>query len=204
MDNLLSSQKAKPMIVVMPNGTMHGPDFSYGLTGPDRTSPAALKARIEAISRLHDAFASDLLETIIPAVEGRYRVLQGRDHRAIAGLSMGGAETLRVGPQHLDRFSHIGVFSMGLQEGEHSGVHPDFETRNAAFFADSGRTNELLKLFWIACGDRDHLIADGARKLSRLLVRRGIRHVFHEPEGGHTWINWRRYLYEFAQLLFRG
>lgn len=204
MDNLLAAKKVKPMIVVMPNGSMHQPGFSYRLIGEDRHSPTAIAARIETISRLHDIFVQDLLETIIPTVEKRYRVLTDRDKRAIAGLSMGGAETLRVAPSNLDKFAYIGVFSMGLQEGEHAGVNPDFEARNASFFASPDQTNQVLKLFWIACGNNDHLIGDGARKLSETLKRHGIRHEFHETEGGHTWINWRQYLRDFLPLLFQG
>ncbi|MBN1686668.1 MAG: hypothetical protein JW852_08435 [Spirochaetales bacterium] len=203
IDNLIAEKKARPMIIVMPNGTMYRSGFNYRLTGTDRTLPAAIMARLEAISRLHDTFVEDLLKTIIPTVERRYRVIADREHRAIAGLSMGGAETLRTAPSNLDTFASIGVFSMGLQEGEHAGVHPDFETRNAGFFADPDKTNQLVRLFWIACGNKDHLIADGAHRLSQLLKRQGIRHEFHETEGGHTWINWRRYLYDFSQLLFR-
>ena len=116
---------------------------------------------------------------------------------------MGGAETLRVAPSNLDKFSHIGVFSMGLQVGSHAGVNTDFEERNAAFFADPDRTNELLKLFYIAAGDNDAIVTDGPRRLSATLTRRGIEHTFNETIGGHVWINWRLYLYEFAQLLFR-
>jgi enterochelin esterase-like enzyme len=204
MDNLLAEKKVKPMIIVMPNGTMTHPGSTYyRLTGADRTSPAAIKARIDAVSKLHDIFVQDLLETIIPTVEKRYRVLSDRSSRAIAGLSMGGAETLRAGPPNLDKFAYFGVFSMGLQEGEHAGVNPDFEARNTNFFAEPDRTNDLLKKFWIACGDKDHLIADGAHKLSEMLKRHGIKHEFHESEGGHTWINWRRYLRDFSQLLFK-
>lgn len=65
------------------------------------------------------------------------------------------------------------------------------------------RATRMLKLFWIAAGEDDHIITDGARRLSETLTRRGIQHTFNETEGGHTWINWRRYLYEFAQLLLR-
>jgi enterochelin esterase family protein len=203
MDNLLAAEKVKPMIVVMPNGSIPLAGFSLRLTGADRNSPAAIKARIETISRLHDEFVEDLLTTIIPTVEKRYRVLTTRDNRAIAGLSMGGAETLRVAPSNLDKVAFIGVFSMGLQVGAHAGVNTDFEERNANFFADPNRTNEMLKLFWIAAGENDQIITDGARRLSETLKRRGIQHTFNETVGGHTWINWRKYLYEFVQLLFR-
>jgi enterochelin esterase family protein len=204
LDNLLAAGKARPLIVVMPNGSTRKPGESYRLTGADRTSPDAIKARIERISRLHDTFVEDLLTTIMPLVETRYRIRADRDHRAIAGLSMGGAETLRVAPSHLDLFSHIGVFSMGLQVGEHAGVHPDFEERNAAFFADPDRTNGMVKLFYIAAGEDDRTVTDGPRRLSATLTRYGIDHTFVETVGGHTWINWRLYLCEFAQLLFRG
>lgn len=202
MDNLLAEKKVAPMIIVMPNGSVGRPGTSYRLTGTDRFSPAAIKARIEAISKLHDIFVEDLLTTIMPLVEKRYRIRATRDQRAIAGLSMGGAETLRVAPRRLDLFAYIGVFSMGLQVGEHAGVNTDFEERNADFFADPDRTNRLVKLFWIAAGENDRTITDGARRLSETLKRRGIRHEFHETAGGHTWINWRRYLHNFLQLLF--
>jgi enterochelin esterase-like enzyme len=203
LDNLLAAGKAKPMTIVMPNGSIPRPGFSLHLTGADRTSPAAIKARIETISALHDTFVEDLLTTIMPTVEKRYRVRTSREDRAIAGLSMGGAETLRVAPPNLDKFAYIGVFSMGLQVGAHAGVNTDFEERNADFFADPDRTNEMLKLFWIAAGDDDQIVTDGPRRLSETLNRRGIRHTFNETAGGHTWINWRLYLYEFLQLLFR-
>lgn len=203
MDNLLAAGKVKPMIVVMPNGSVQRPGLSYRLAGADRTSPAAIKARTEAIARLHDIFCEDLLTTIMPLVEKRYRVLADRDHRAIAGLSMGGAETLRAAPPNLDKFAYIGVFSMGLQVGENAGVNTDFEERNAEFLAHPDRTNALLKLFWIGSGDNDHIVTDGPRRLAETLKRYGIRHIFHETEGGHTWINWRKYLYDFSQLLFR-
>jgi enterochelin esterase-like enzyme len=124
-------------------------------------------------------------------------------HAGSAGLSMGGAETLRVGPSRLDLFAYMGVFSMGLQEGHDAGVHPDFEERNVGFFGDPDRTNQMVRLFYVAAGEDDQIIGDGARRLSETLTRRGIRHEFHETEGGHTWINWRRYFYDFAQKLFR-
>ena len=203
MDNLLAAGKVEPMIIVMPNGSIPRPGGGYRLTGADRTSPAAIRARIEMISALHDVFVEDLLSTIMPTVEKTYRVRATRENRAIVGLSMGGAETLRVAPSNLDKFAAIGVFSMGLQVGAEAGVHPDFEERNAAFFADPDRTNELLKLFWIGAGEDDRTITDGARRLSATLTRRGIRHTFNETTGGHTWINWRLYLRDFLQLLFR-
>jgi enterochelin esterase family protein len=202
LDNLLAARKAQPMIVVMPNGSVPRKG-RHRLVGAERSDPAAIKERIEAIAASHDTFVEDLLQTIMPTVEGMFRVRTDRESRAIAGLSMGGAETLRVAPSNLDKFAYIGVFSMGLQVGAEACVNTDFEERNAAFFADPARTNERLKLFYIASGDDDQIVTDGPRRLSATLTQHGIEHTFNETTGGHTWINWRRYLYEFAQLLFR-
>jgi enterochelin esterase family protein len=200
LDNLIAAGKAKPMIVVMPNGAISLPG---AVAGRGASTPEELARRMATLSRQHDMFVSDLLTGIIPCVEQNYRVLASRENRAIAGLSMGGAETLRVAPSHLDLFSHIGVFSMGLQTGPTQGVASDFEERNAKFFAKPEETNKLVKLFWIAAGNNDRTVLDGPKLLSETLKRRGIRHEYHETEGGHTWINWRTYLRDFAQLLFQ-
>jgi enterochelin esterase family protein len=148
----------------------------------------------------YDACAEDLLHSVIKHVEAHYRVLGTQPNRAVAGLSMGGGETLRLAPRNIDTFAYIGVFSMGW----HDHINPDFETRNEQeFFAHPEQTNKIVKLIWIGCGKKDALIGDGDRKLSDLLTRRGIKHVFHETEGAHTCIEWRAYLREFASLLFR-
>ena len=203
LDNLLADGRVEPMIVVMPNGKIDVPGFTFFLSEEEKQSPAAIQKRIETISRMHDTFVEDLLTTIIPTVERSYRVRTDREDRAIAGLSMGGAETLRVAPARLDLFAYMGVFSMGLQEGHDAGVNSDFVERNADFFADPDKTNELVKLFYVASGEDDAVVTNGPRRLSETLTRRGIRHEFHETGGGHTWINWRRYLHDFAPLLFR-
>ncbi len=203
LDNLIAEGKAKPMIVVMPNGGVSLPGVSAALAPEDRDKPEALAARMAALSKEQDAFVQDLVATIIPHVEKNFRVLASRENRAIAGLSMGGARTLRVAPSRLDLFSYIGVFSMGLQKGPTQGVADDFEERNARFLKDPQETNKLVKLFWIGVGDNDRTVLNGPKLLSETLTRYGIKHVYHETEGGHTWINWRRYLNEFAPLLFR-
>jgi len=195
MDNLINAGKAKPMLVAMPSESVETPGDAQPQGGG-----AAARLGADALNRQYDTFGEDLMQSVIPFVEGRYRTLASQPNRAIAGLSMGGGETLRLAPQNIDTFSHIGVFSMGW----HDHINPDFETRNEAkFFGNPERTNKLVKVFWIGCGKNDTLIGDGDRRLSDLLKRRGIRHVFHETEGAHTWIEWRAYLREFAQLLFR-
>lgn len=204
LDNLLAAGKVKPMIVVMPNGSISLPGVANPMGGDRGAATAeALAARIAAISKLHDAFVSDLLTGIIPHVEATYRVVTSRENRAIAGLSMGGAETLRTAPSNLDKFAWIGVFSMGLQEGVNAGVNSDFVERNTAFFADPEKTIKLVKLFWIGVGKDDRTVTDGPKRLSDTLTAHNIRHEFHETEGGHDWINWRTYLRDFTQLLFR-
>ncbi len=203
MDNLLAAHQVEPMIIVMPNGTIDLPGWTMMLSKEDWDDPDAIKKRIDTISRLHDTFVEDLLFTIMPTVEAKYRVRADRDHRAIAGLSMGGAETLRVAPSNLDKFAYIGVFSMGLQEGAHAGVNTDFVERNGEFFGDPIRTNKMVRLFYIAAGDNDAIVTDGPRRLSATLSRHGIDHLFNETEGDHTWINWRRYLHDFLPMLFQ-
>jgi enterochelin esterase family protein len=205
LDNLLATGKARPMIVVFPNGNLNLPGVAPPPMGAvaEALSAEGLAARIATMSRFHDAFGRDLLEDIIPLVEQRYRVIANRQNRAIAGMALGGSETLRVAPSNLDKFAYIGVFSDGLQQGAHATVAPDFEQRNAAFFGNADRTNAQLRLFWISVGRNDLFVKDGARKLADVLASRGIRREFHESEGGHTWINWRHNLADFVPLLFR-
>lgn len=179
LDNLLAEKKIKPMIVVMPNGSMppsgQGPGYQT------------------------DQFADEFLKNVMPYVEKNYRVIGNRGDRAIAGLSMGGGQTLRVLPSNLDKFAYAGVFSMGIGRQR----TPDFEQANAAFLDNPARTNKELKLFWIAVGEKDGLVGPSAHQLDELLTAKGIKHEFHVTEGGHTWINWRHYLHDYAQLIFR-
>ncbi len=203
LDNLIAEGKARPMIVVMPNGGVSLPGVSSAVAPEDRDKPAALEARMVALAKEQDAFVQDLLTGVIPHVEKNFRVLASRENRAMAGLSMGGARTLRVAPSRLDLFSYVGVFSMGLQKGYTQGVPSDFEERNARFLKDAQRTNKLVKLFWIASGSNDRTVLNGPKLLSEMLTRYNIKHEYHEDDGGHTWINWRRYLNDFAPRLFR-
>ncbi len=199
MDNLINAGKARPMIVAMPSESVDVPAAPLGQS-PGGTTKDGRPDMSASLNVQYDAFAEDLLNSVIPFVEDRYRVLPTQPNRAIAGLSMGGGETLRLAPQNIDKFAYIGVFSMGW----HDHINPDFETRNEEkFFSNPERTNKLVKLFWIGCGKNDVLIGDGDRRLSDLLTRRGIKHEYHETEGAHSWIEWRRYLRDLAPRLFR-
>ncbi len=178
-DNLIAAGKSKPMIVVMPAG--HTPP---GATQGPAAGP--------------DAFARDLLGDVVPYIERNYRTLASREQRAIAGLSMGGQQTLNIGLTNLDRFSHIGVFSSGWF-GENGAA--TFAKNNASLLADP-KLNDRIRLFWLATGKEDFVLPSTKSALA-LLDEHKIRHSYKETEGGHTWPNWRAYLNEFVPLLFR-
>jgi enterochelin esterase-like enzyme len=183
MDNLIAEGKARPMIVVMPLG--------YG-------APEIVKLGFGAFSHtdIRDTnfskFTEALLTEVIPRVESEYSVDKDRDSRAIAGLSMGGAESLLTGLNHLDQFSWIGAFSSG-------GLPDAFQDR---FPNLDEKANKQLHLLWIACGTDDRLITFN-RKFREWLKTKNINHTDIETPGAHTWMVWRRNLTNFAPLLFR-
>lgn len=182
LDNLLAADKMKPFVVVMP--------FGYGV--PPGTPPPAAGGGLGDNTA---QFSRDLLEDVIPFIQSQYRVYNDRDHRAIAGLSMGGGEALNIGLNHLELFSYVAGFSAALRAGE-------FEKGFASLVANPQDTNRKLHLLWIGCGNKDSLFA-AAKSFSGFLTEKNIKHTFRESTGAHTWINWRRYLNEFAPLLFR-
>jgi enterochelin esterase-like enzyme len=184
LDNLIAQGKAKPMIVVMPLG--------YGTMemlrhGWDVWSNTELRDRNFA------KFREALLTEVMPRVENEYRTSKERSGRAIAGLSMGGAESLLVGLNALDKFGWIGAFSSG-------GIPDDFASD---FPTLDGNANQHLQALWIACGTDDQLITLN-RNLRAWLKSRGVKVTEIETPGSHTWMVWRRNLVEFYSLLFRG
>ncbi|MGH9840347.1 MAG: esterase [Blastocatellia bacterium] len=187
LDNLIAEKKAKPMIVVMPNGSLPRPPVVPGAP-PDPALTAQLQER----------FTNELMKEIVPFIEKNYRVLAGRENRAIAGLSMGGGQTTRVITTHPDQFAYVSVWSAGVNPQ----TSPDFEKRNAAFLGSADKLNKQIKLFSISVGDKDFALA-GSKNLAELLKKNGIKHDLHISGGGHTWINWRHYLHTLAPLLFR-
>ena len=183
LDNLIASGAAKPMIVVMPLG--------YG-------APEILDARWTGApadpalgSRNREQFTKTLLTEVMPAVEHEYRVIGDRSSRAIAGLSMGGAESLATGLNALDTFAWVGSFSEG-------GLPAEFDR---AFPSLSSKANAKLRLLWIACGTEDRLI-DANRQFREWLTSKGVKFTPIETPGAHTWMVWRRNLAAFAPLLF--
>jgi enterochelin esterase family protein len=179
LDNLLAQEKAKAMIVVMPDGHAFVPPF-----GPTATN-------VENRARSMKAFERDLLEDVMPFVESNYRTINKRESRAIIGLSMGGGQSLNVGLNHLDRFAWVGGMSAGTPE----------TNSIASVLADAKGMNKKLKLLWIAIGKDDFLL-DRNKRLDELLAAHSITHTFKITDGSHSWPVWRKYLAEFAPLVF--
>jgi len=184
LDNLIAQGKAKPMIVVMPlgYGTMEMIRVGWGgsFNHPE--------VREQNLAKLREA----LLTEVFPKVEGEYRVVKDRNSRAIAGLSMGGSESLLTGLNNLDKFAWVGAFSAG-------GLPEPFDKDFPGL--DAKANSQLLQL-WIACGTQDRLITAN-RNLREWLKQKGINHADIETPGMHTWMVWRRNLAEFAPLLFQ-
>ena len=142
----------------------------------------------------------------MPLVEKRYRVRTDRKYRALAGLSMGGGQTLNIGVAHLDQFAYLwvyssGVFSLGRNRGTNAPAGPTWEVKNKAAL-DNAKLKKGLKLVWFATGKDDFLIRTSQATVE-LLKKHGFQVVFKETEGAHTWMNWREYLNEFAPQLFQ-
>ena len=191
LDNLIAAGKVKPMVVVMPAGhTRTGPNVPRAAGAPDE-------------------FVQDFLNDIMPYAESHYRVYADRSHRAIAGLSMGGSQTLNIAIPHLEKFAYIGVYSSGLLGGRvrfgtqitPGSSEPTWEDEHKAVL-DDAKLKPGLKLLWFSTGKDDRLIAN-TRGTVDLLKKHGFNPVFLESPGAHTWINWRNYLNEFAPQLFR-
>ena len=194
LDNLIAKKAAKDMIVVMPAG--HTPAPSTSVVSADANA----------------AFSGDFMGSVVPYIEQHYRLAGGRDNTAIAGLSMGGGQTLDIATANGAKFGYVGVFSSGLFgvfTAPGRGAPPpawskgssEWEKRNAAALADD-KTKKGLKLFWFSTGKDDFLLQT-TRSTVHLFKEYGYAPVYKESEGGHTWINWRDYLSEFAPLLFR-
>jgi enterochelin esterase-like enzyme len=184
LDNLIAQGKAKPMIVVMPLG--YG-DMEVITRGWGSWGDKDLAWR--NLSRFTDV----LLTEVMPQVEKSYKTKRDRESRAIAGLSMGGSESLLTGLDHLDKFAWVGAFSSG-------GL--DMQEFSAEFPALDASANKKLKLLWIACGTEDGLIKPN-RQFKSWLKDKGVQYTDIETPGMHTWMVWRRNLAALAPLLFR-
>jgi len=179
LDNLYKDKKVEPMIVVMPNGRAMKDDRAGG----NVFEPA----RVEAFA----TFEKDLLNDLIPFVEKNYPVLTGREHRAIAGLSMGGGQSLNFGLGNLDKFAWVGGFSSAPNTKAPEVLVPDPAAAKAQ-----------LKLLWISCGDKDDLIRFSERTHD-YLVQHAVPHIYYIEPGVHDFKVWKNGLYLFSQLIFK-
>lgn len=175
MDNLFADKKAEPMIVVMPNGRAQKDDRANAGMG---AAPAFA------------VFERDLLDDVIPAIDSRYATRTDREGRALAGLSMGGGQTLNFGLGHLDTFAWIGAFSSAPNTKPPAELIPD-----------PGKAKEL-KLLMLTCGNKDGLIRI-SKNVHKHLKEQDVPHVWHVDGNGHDPTHWASSLYTFAQRIFR-
>jgi enterochelin esterase family protein len=180
MDNLIAEGTAVPMIVVMPHGHQPIEGASFG--------PGNFRAA---------AFAEEFAADVKPYIEANYRVRNGRGDTAIAGLSMGGAHTLQISMENLGDYGYIGVYSSGVFG---IGDNDDFETEHRVALENES-LKDGLEYFWFAIGNEDFLL-DTAKMTVEMFEGYGFDVDYHESGGGHTWMNWRNYLNDFAQRLF--
>jgi enterochelin esterase-like enzyme len=181
LDNLIAANKAKPMIVVMPHGHT-GPGFG---------------------GRGNSDFEKDFVSDILPHIEKNYRVRKDRASRAIAGLSMGGAQTLNIAFDHLDQFAYVGVYSSGVFGigNPQQNSEPTWEERRKTAL-DNADIKKGLKLLWFGTGKDDFLLRTSQATVE-MLKKHNFDVVYKETAGAHTWIVWREYLNEFAPQLFQ-
>lgn len=176
LDNLIAEGKAVPMIVVMPNGRAQKNDRAEG--------------NVFASAPAFEKFERDLLDDVIPTIESRYSVLADREHRALAGLSMGGGQSLNFGLTHLDTFAWIGGFSSAPN------------TKKPEELIGDPQAAKDLKLLWLSCGNKDGLI-NISQGMHAHLKKHEIPHVWHVASHGHDGPEWKQALYYFVQKAFR-
>jgi enterochelin esterase family protein len=183
LDNLIASKKAVPMIVVMDNG------YAYKNRGSSE-KPVSV-------------FEEVMVNEIIPMIDLKFRTMSDREHRAIAGLSMGANQTMRIAMNHLDKYAYYGGFS-GTSN------YPSTDEINPAVFLD-GKFNDgkavskQLKVLWLGLGTKEPIpFPASVGAFRKMLDKQGIRHVFYESKGtAHEWLTWRRSLHQYAGLLFK-
>ena len=177
LDNLIADGMAVPMLVVMPNGRAQKNDRAEG--------------NVFASAPAFEKFEADLLGDVIPTIESRYAVISDRDHRALAGLSMGGGQSLNFGLGHLGTFAWVGGFSSAPNTKPPAELVPD-----------PAEARAQLKLLWLSCGNKDGLIQI-SQAVHRRLSEQGVPHIWHVDSHGHDPQHWSKSLYWFAQQIFQ-
>jgi enterochelin esterase-like enzyme len=176
LDNLIADGKAVPMIIVMPNGRAQKNDRAEG--------------NVFASAPAFETFERDLLDDVIPAIQSRYSTYTNRENRALAGLSMGGGQSLNFGLAHLDTFAWIGGFSSAPNTKPPTELVPDPVAAKAQ-----------LKLLWLSCGNKDGLI-NISQDVHAYLKENDVPHIWHVDGNGHDATHWKNCLYYFAQEIF--
>ena len=202
LDNLIATGKAKPMIVVMANGYARRADQPVpDLAGKSFGSPEMRKAMEDMMS----AFEQDITQALIPFIDSTFRTIPDRDHRAMAGLSMGGMQTFQVTFGNLDLFSYIGGFSGAANVFAMGNDRLDTKTAFNGAMADPAAFAKRVHLLWIGVGTNEpERMKQGIEKLHASLDDAKVQHVFYESAGtDHEWQTWRRDLNDFAPRLFQ-
>ncbi len=201
LDSLIAEKKATPMIVVMPFNGSNAPAPAGGRAAGAGAGGAGGAAGASGRGGRgggggNTQFEDYMLKELIPYVDSNYRVAAGRQNRAMAGLSAGGAATYNIAFKHTELFSSLGLFSAA------GGGGTDFETRYPQLFADGKGTTAKLPVIFIGCGTQDPL-DQGAKALDAELTKGGIKHIYKDRDGGHVWPVWRWALSEFTPLIFK-
>lgn len=202
LDNLIAAGSSKPMIIVMANGNARRAGYiPPDLTGRPFGSPEMMKAMQE----MAQAFEDDMTQALIPYIDSNFRTIPDRDHRAMAGLSMGGMQTFQVTFDHLEMFSYIGGFSGAAMQMIRGGKGLDTKTDLHGALADPEAFAKRVHLLWIGIGtDEPAMMHAGIEKLHSSLVDAKINHIYYESPGtAHEWQTWRRDLKDFAPRLFQ-
>jgi enterochelin esterase-like enzyme len=197
LDNLIAAGKAKPMIIVNENG-LPGRDFQ----SPSPPKPGTNERRdfVRDVARYfmndpYTSFDKIVSRDLIPFIDANLRTIPDREHRAFAGLSMGGAQTFRIGFNHLDQFAYLGAFSPAI---DISDISKDYN----GMLANAENINKELRLLWLGIGTEDFLFGP-VKESHETLQKAGIKHVWVESSGAHVWTVWRKYLADFAPGLFQ-
>ena len=188
LDNLIAQNKAKPMLIVMDNGYAFKP-LENGQPGKNG----------QGVSNFEEV----LINEVIPMIDKRFRTIPDREHRAIAGLSMGANQTMRILMNNLDKFSYYGGFSGTSNYPGTAALDPNIFL--AGKFKDGTAINKKINLFWLGLGTKEPVpFPESVGAFREMLNKQGIKHVYYEsPKTAHEWLTWRRSLQNFATLLFR-
>ncbi len=183
LDNLIADKKAVPMLIVMVDGNFYG--NGGGIAG---FGEAALKS-----------FENELKENVMPFVDKNYRTKTGANNRALAGLSMGGLQTLYAGLKNTDQFAYLGVFSSGWWANQPALSDPQY----AYMKEHAANINSNVKSFWISMGGQEDIAFKNCKIMLSKFDEMGVKYTYSEYPGGHTWPVWRNNLYNFSQVLFK-